>query len=211
MSSKFPLQSSLDPASTTSAQAAVARRLFDDGRTHSHWVERPVALELLRELVRLASCGPTSMNSQPMRITFAVSEAARERLAACVNPGNVAKVRGAPVVAIVGQDLSFPERLPVLFAHKTDARAYYDGKPDVTASTALRNSSLQGGYLILAARLLGLDCGPMSGFDAAAVDRAFWAGTPVHTNFLCNLGYGDASQLKPRPPRLGFDDICRGV
>jgi 3-hydroxypropanoate dehydrogenase len=185
--------------------------LFDDGRTHSHWVERPVAPELMHELVRLALCGPTSMNSQPMRITFAVSEAARERLAACVNPGNVAKVRGAPVVAIVGQDLSFPERLPVLFAHKTDARAYYDGKPDVTASTALRNSSLQGGYLILAARLLGLDCGPMSGFDAAAVDRAFWAGTPVHTNFLCNLGYGDASQLKPRPPRLGFDDICRVV
>jgi len=193
------------------AEAAVAQRLFTAARTHACWLPRPVAPELLRQLVQLAQCGPTSMNSQPMRITFAVSEAAREKLAACVNPGNVAKVRSAPVVAILGQDLSFPERLPVLFAHKTDARPYYEGKPDVTASTALRNSSLQGGYLILAARLLGLDCGPMSGFDAAVVDRAFWAGATVRTNFLCNLGYGDATQLKPRPPRLAFEDICAVV
>jgi 3-hydroxypropanoate dehydrogenase len=120
--------------------------------------------------------------------------------------------RRAPVVVvIIGHDLAFPDLLPRLFAHKPDARGYYEGKPDFTATTALRNSSLQGAYLILAARLLGLDCGPMSGFDATAVDREFWGGTQVRTNFLCNLGYGDARQLRPRPPRLGFDEVCEMV
>jgi 3-hydroxypropanoate dehydrogenase len=189
----------------------LARQLFTEARTHAHWLPRPVAPEVLHELMRLVQCGPTSMNTQPLRVIFVVTDAAKESLVACLNPGNVAKTRSAPVVAILGQDLAFPERLPVLFAHKTDARNYYEGKPDVIASTALRNSSLQGGYLILAARLLGLDCGPMSGFDAPAVDRAFWAGTAVRTNFLCNLGYGDATQLKARPPRLGFEDVCRIV
>jgi 3-hydroxypropanoate dehydrogenase len=193
------------------AVAVCKQRLFFGARTHAHWLPKPVSTDLLYELVRLVQCGPTSMNTQPLRIQFVVSEAAKEQLVACVNAGNVAKTRSAPVVAILGQDLAFPERLPVLFAHKTDARSYYEGKPDFTASTALRNSSLQGGYLILAARLLGLDCGPMSGFDAAAVDKAFWGGTAVRSNFLCNLGYGDATQLKPRPPRLGFEDVCRIV
>jgi 3-hydroxypropanoate dehydrogenase len=187
---------------------AAARRLFTDARTCSRWLPQAVDDALLRELYRLASLGPTSMNSQPMRLQFAVSAAARERLAACVNPGNVDKVRSAPVVAIVGQDLAFVEQLAVLFAHKTDARSYYDGKPDVVASTALRNSSLQGGYLILAARLLGLDCGPMSGFDAARVDREFWAGSTVRTNFLCALGQGDRTALRERPPRLAFEQAC---
>jgi 3-hydroxypropanoate dehydrogenase len=192
-------------------EASLKHRLFTDARTHAHWLPKPVEEDLLRELVRLVQCGPTSMNTQPLRIQFVVSGVAKERLVACVNAGNVAKTRSAPVVAILGQDLAFPEHLPRLFAHKADARSYYEGKPDATASTALRNSSLQGGYLIMAARLLGLDCGPMSGFDAAAVDQAFWSGTAVRTNFLCNLGYGDATQLKPRPPRLGFEDICRIV
>lgn len=187
---------------------AVARQLFTEARTHGHWLPRAVAPELLRELYELARCGPTSMNTQPMRLKFVISDAAKQRLVTCVNPGNVAKTQAAPVVVIVGQDLSFPEQLPRLFAHKTDARSYYEGKPEFTATTALRNSSLQGGYLILAARLLGLDCGPMSGFDPAAVDRAFWAGSTVRTNFLCNLGYGDASMLKLRPPRLDFDEAC---
>ena len=187
---------------------AAARRLFTDARTCSRWLPQAVDDALLRELYRLASLGLTSMNSQPMRRQFAVSAAARERLAACVNPGNVDKVRSAPVVAIVGQDLAFVEQLAVLFAHKTDARSYYDGKPDVVASTALRNSSLQGGYLILAARLLGLDCGPMSGFDAARVDREFWAGSTVRTNFLCTLGHGDRTALRERPPRLAFEQAC---
>lgn len=146
-----------------------------------------------------------------MRLKFVVSPEAKARLLTSLNPGNVEKTRTAPVVAIIGQDLAFPERLPVLFAHKTDAKSYYEGKPDVVATTALRNSSLQGGYLILAARMLGLDCGPMSGFDAASLDRHFWAGTSVRTNFLCNLGYGDHSQHKPRPPRLRFDEVCEFV
>jgi 3-hydroxypropanoate dehydrogenase len=189
----------------------VARQLFTQARTHGHWLPRAVAPQLLRELYELARCGPTSMNTQPMRLKFVVSPGAKQLLLSCVNAGNVAKTQAAPVVVIVGQDLGFPEHLPRLFAHKTDARSYYEGKPDLTAATALRNSSLQGGYLILAARLLGLDCGPMSGFDAAAVDREFWAGSTVRTNFLCNLGYGDASQLKPRPPRLAFDEACELV
>jgi 3-hydroxypropanoate dehydrogenase len=186
----------------------MASRLFTQARTHGHWLPRAVPPSLLRELHALAACGPTSMNTQPMRLKFVVSAAAKDRLLPCLNAGNVGKSRAAPVVAIVGQDLAFPELLPRLFAHKTDARSYYEGQPDVVAATALRNSSLQGGYLIMAARLLGLDCGPMSGFDAAAVDRLFWGGTSVRTNFLCNLGYGDVQQLKPRPPRLGFDEVC---
>ncbi len=199
------------PNTSPNTTSEFTRRLFTNARTHSHWLPRPVATELLQELVHLVQCGPTPMNTQPLRLILVVSEAAKEQIVACVNPGNVAKTRSAPVVAILGQDLDFPERLPVLFPHKADARSHYDGKPDVTASTALRNSSLQGGYLILAARLLGLDCGPMSGFDAAAVDQAFWSGTSVRTNFLCNLGYGDATQLKPQLPRLQFGDMCRSV
>lgn len=120
------------------AEVALERRLFTDARTHAHWLPTPVAPRLLHELVRLVQCGPTSMNTQPLRIQFVVSADAKERLVACVNAGNVAKTRGAPVVAILGQDLAFPERLPVLFAHKADARSYYEGKPDVTAATALR-------------------------------------------------------------------------
>ena len=188
-----------------------ASRLFTEARTHSQWRARAVPEALLHQLYELLKYGPTSMNTQPLRIQFVVTEAARERLLPCLNAGNVAKSRSAPVIAILGQDMAFPDLLPRLFAHKTDARAYYEGKPDATASTALRNSSLQGGYLIMAARLLGLDCGPMSGFDAAAVDREFWAGTAVRSNFLCNLGYGDASQLKPRVPRLEFHEVCQFV
>jgi 3-hydroxypropanoate dehydrogenase len=197
-----------DPTVNASDIDTATRRLFTDARSCSRWLPRTVDEGQLRELYRLASLGPTSMNCQPMRLQFAVSAPARERLAACVNPGNVDKVRSAPVVAIVGQDLGFVDHLAVLFAHKTDARGYYDGKPDVVASTALRNSSLQGGYLILAARLLGLDCGPMSGFDAARVDREFWAGSTVRTNFLCALGHGDRGALRERPPRLGFEQAC---
>lgn len=190
---------------------AAARQLFTEARTHGHWLPQPVAPELLRRLYDLARCGPTSMNTQPMRLQFVQSPEAKARLLACLNPGNVEKTRKAPVVVIVGQDLAFADHLPRLFAHKTDARAYFDGKPEVVASTALRNSSLQGAYLMMAARLLGLGCGPMSGFDAAAVDRDFWAGTSTRTNFLCNLGYPDTAPLKPRPPRLDFDEVCRIV
>lgn len=200
-----------DPAdpNTAAARAWAAATLFTHARSFARWQPRPVPEALLRELHALATLGPTSMNTQPLRVLFLVTAEARERLAGCVNAGNVDKVRQAPVVAVLGMDLAFPERLPELFPHKADAQAYYAGKPAFTEATALRNSSLQGAYLMLAARLLGLDCGPMSGFDADAVDRAFWAGTTVRTNFLCNLGYGDASALKPRPRRLGFDEACQ--
>ena len=191
--------------------AAAAARLFTDARSPGHWQPRPVAPALLREVYELVKYGPTSMNCQPLRLQFVTSPEAKARLVACLNPGNVAKATAAPVVVILGQDLAFAERLPQLFPHKTGAQSYYAGKPDVVAATALRNSSLQGGYLIMAARLLGLDCGPMSGFDAAAVDRAFWAGSTVRTNFLCNLGHADATPLKPRSPRLAFDEACRFV
>lgn len=186
-----------------------AQRLFMEARSYSHWLPAPVPTELLHELYELAKHGPTSMNCQPMRLLFVQDAAAKERLSACVNAGNMVKVRNAPVVVVVGQDLAFPQRLATLFPHKADALAYYEGKPEVIASTALRNSSLQGGYLIMAARLLGLDCGPLSGFNAAEVDEACWGGTTVQTNFLCCLGYGDESQLKPRNPRLPFNDACR--
>jgi len=188
--------------------ALAAHRMFPEARSHAHWQARPVAVDLLRELYELVKHGPTSMNCQPMRLRFVVHAEARARLAACVNAGNVEKVKSAPVVVVLGQDMAFADRLPVLFAHKTDAQSYYEGRPEVVASTALRNSSLQGGYLILAARLLGLDCGPMSGFKPAEVDRECWQGTTVRTNFLCCLGYGDASQLKPKNPRLSFDEAC---
>ena len=196
---------------TSFDQAQAARRLFTDARTCSRWLPQPVSEERLRELFELVKYAPTSMNSQPMRLRFVVSAQAKERLVACVNPGNVAKTQTAPVVAIIGQDMAFAQRLPVLFAHKTDALSYYEGKPDLVTSTALRNSSLQGAYLMLAARLLGLDCGPMSGFNAARVDSEFWPDSTVRTNFLCNLGYGDHSEQKPRPPRLEFEDVCQFV
>lgn len=185
-----------------------ARRLFTEARSCSYWLAKPVPVDVLRSIYELAKYAPTSMNSQPMRVQFVVSQAARQQLLACVNPGNVAKTTAAPVVAIIGEDLAFADQLPVLFAHKIDAQSYYAGKPDLVASTALRNSSLQGAYLMMAARLLGLDCGPMSGFNAAAVDQAFWAGTTVRTNFLCNLGYGDHAALRERAPRLDFEAVC---
>ena len=189
--------------------AVVAHRLFTGARTHNQWLAQEVPPALLRGLYDLVKHAPTTMNSQPMRLLFVMDAAAKERLSACVNPANVAKIQRAPVVAVVGQDMAFADRLPELFPHNQDAKKVYEGKPDMIASTALRNSSLQGGYLIMAARLLGLDCGPMSGFNAAAVDQECWAGTTVKTNFICCLGYGDATKLMPKGPRLSFEEACR--
>ncbi len=184
------------------------RRLFSEARSYNHWLSTPVPESLLRAVHDLAQMGPTSMNSQPMRLQFVVSEPARQRLLPCVKPANAGKIREAPAVAIIGMDMRFHDRLPTLYPHNLEAHSLYEGKPEFLASTALRNSSLQGAYLIMAARLLGLDCGPMSGFDAQAVDQAFWSGTTVRTNFLCNLGYADHAQIRPRGPRLAFDEIC---
>ncbi len=185
-----------------------AARLFTEARTQNGYLDRPLPEEQLHELYELLKWGPTAANSCPARFIFVRSAEAKEQLLACVSPGNQQKVREAPVTAIIGMDMEFHEQLPKLFPH-TDARSWFAGKPDLIASSAMRNSSLQGAYLILAARALGLDCGPMSGFDAAKVDAAFWAGTAVRTNFLCTLGTGNPAKVLPRSPRLAFDEACR--
>jgi 3-hydroxypropanoate dehydrogenase len=182
--------------------------LFTEARTANGYRPEPVADALIEQLYELLKWGPTSANSSPARFVFVRTPEGKARLEACVSAGNLQKVREAPVTALIGMDLAFYERLPELFPH-TDARSWFVGKPEHIQATAFRNSSLQGAYLMLAARALGLDCGPMSGFDAAAVDAAFWAGTSVKTNFICTLGHGDAAKLFPRNPRLAFADACR--
>jgi nitroreductase len=184
--------------------------LFRAARSQNGWLDKPVAEEQLRQLYDLMKWGPTAANGCPARIVFVRSPEARAKLVACVSAGNVDKVGTAPVTAIIGMDMAFYDKLPQLFPH-VDARPWFVGQPQLIADTAFRNSSLQGGYFILAARALGLDCGPMSGFDPAQVDAAFFAGTTVKSNFICGLGYGDPAKLFPRSPRLAFDEACRIV
>ena len=183
-------------------------QLFDHARTHNGFTDRPVPDATLRQLYEMMKWGPTSANSSPARIVFVTSPGAKEKLLACVSPGNLEKTRAAPVTAIIGMDLAFYDKLPYLFPH-ADARSWFVGKKEFADTTAFRNSSIQGAYLIVAARALGLDCGPMSGFDAEKVDAAFWAGTSVKTNFICNLGRGDPSKVFARSPRLSFEEACR--
>lgn len=183
--------------------------LFRQARTHRAWLDRPVPDDLLRRVYEVAAQGPTSANCSPMRVIFARSREAKERLRPALTPGNVDKTMQAPVTAIIGHDLEFYERLPRLFP-TADMRANFVGKPELIAATAFRNGSLQGAYLMVAARALGLDCGAMSGFDNSKVDAAFFPDGTVKSNFLCNLGYGDPAKLSPsRPPRLPFDEACR--
>lgn len=183
--------------------------LFLEARTHNGWIARPVEDALLRRVYELARMAPTSANCSPMRVAFVKSRAAKERLLPHLMEGNREKTLAAPATAIVGMDTRFYEHLPRLFP-AADARAWFDGpgKEELAATTAFRNSSLQGAYLMLAARALGLDCGPMSGFDNEGVDREFFPGGRVRSNFLCNLGYGDPSKLYPRAPRFEFDEAC---
>ena len=182
--------------------------LFDNARTHNGFSAEPVPQATLRELYDMMKWGPTSANCSPARIIFVTTAAAKEKLLAGMAPGNVEKTRSAPVTAIIGMDLAFYDKLPQLFPH-ADARSWFVGKQAMIDATAFRNGSLQGGYFVVAARALGLDCGPMSGFDPAVIDAAFWAGTSVKTNFICNLGHGDASKLFARSPRLSFEEACR--
>lgn len=189
--------------------ASAQHQLFIDARTHNAWLDKPVPEAVLHQLYDLMKWGPTSANCSPARIVFVQSPAAKARLAPCMSEGNRAKTLQAPVTALIGMDMAFYEHLPQLFPHNPDARNWFAGKPDFIATSALRNSSLQGGYFILAARALGLDCGPMSRFDADAVNAAFFAGTETKVNFLCNLGYGDPKALFPRSPRLSFEQACR--
>lgn len=182
-------------------------QLFDHARTHNAFDPAPIPEATLRQLWDLMKWGPTSANCSPARIVFVSSPAAKAKLLACVSPGNFEKTKQAPVTAIVAMDMAFYDKLPQLFPH-ADARPWFADKPDLIATTAFRNSSLQGGYFIIAARALGLDCGPMSGFDAAKLDEAFFAGTTLKSNFICNLGHGDPAKLFARSPRLTFDDAC---
>jgi 3-hydroxypropanoate dehydrogenase len=183
-------------------------RLFRAARTHNGWLDRPVPEALLRQAVDLAKMGPTSANSLPMRVVFVKSAEAKAQLKPALAPANVEKTMTAPVTAIVGYDLGFPDLLPKLLPH-VDARAWFGGNDALIADTAYRNGSLQGGYLILALRAVGLDVGPMSGFDRARVDAAFFANSQVRTNFLLNIGYGNTTKLFPRSPRLAFEEIAR--
>jgi 3-hydroxypropanoate dehydrogenase len=183
-------------------------QLFRNARTRGAWQDKNIPDSLLHELVDLVKLGPTSGNCSPARLLFVKSPEAKERLKPYLSDGNRDKTMKAPVCTIIGYDLDFYEHLPKLFPH-TDAKSWFEGKPKKIADTAFRNGSLQGAYLILAARALGLDCGPMSGFDNDGVDKEFFAGTNIRSNFLCNLGYGDDSALRPRSPRFAFDEMAR--
>jgi 3-hydroxypropanoate dehydrogenase len=196
--------------------------LFREARTYATWQPRPVAEQTLRDLYELVKWGPTSANATPARFAFLRSKEAKERLRPALSPGNVDKTMGAPVTVIVAYDMRFYEQLPKLFPQSPTMKQLFENNPQLVEVTAQRNSTLQGAYLILAARALGLDCGPMSGFDNAKVDEEFFAtGKPcfgcdeeffpdghVKSNFLCNLGYGDPSKLFPRLPRLPFNEAC---
>jgi 3-hydroxypropanoate dehydrogenase len=183
--------------------------VFREARTYTAWLDKPVEDSLLRQVYDLAKMGPTSANMCPMRIVFVKSPEAKEKLKPWLDAGNVEKTMRAPVTAIIGMDIRFYEQLPKLYPH-ANARAWFADLPEnVLEYVALRNASLQGAYFMLAARSLGLDCGPMSGFNNAKVDETFFAGTTVKSNFLCNLGHGDPSRLHPRSPRLTFDEACR--
>jgi 3-hydroxypropanoate dehydrogenase len=185
--------------------------LFRAARTHNVWLDKPVDDALLRQVYDLAKLGPTSANMSPMRVVFVKSKAGKEKLKPALDAGNVDKTMIAPVTAVIGMDIHFYEKLPTLFPH-ADAKAWFKDLPEnLLEYITLRNSSLQGAYFMLAARALGLDCGPMSGFNNQKVDEAFFAGTTVKSNFLCNLGHGDASKLFPRSPRLSFLEACEVV
>ncbi len=182
--------------------------LFTDARSYNGYTDEPVSGDDLRAIYELMKWGPTSANMQPARIVWCVSAEAREKLAALASSTNADKIRKAPVTAIIGMDMEFYEKLPQTFPH-ADARAWFVGNQALIEEGAFRNSSMQGGYFILAARALGFGTGPMSGFDAAKVDAAFFAGTPVRTNFIATLGHGDPASVFGRLPRLPFEEVNR--
>jgi 3-hydroxypropanoate dehydrogenase len=182
--------------------------IFREAHTHSVWLDKPVSDAQLQQIYDLMKWAPTSANCSPARIVFVHSAAAKQRLLPAMAPGNLDKTRTAPVTAIIAYDLEFYEKLPVLFPH-ADARSWFAGNQPLIETTAFRNGTLQGAYLILAARALGLDAGPMSGFDNAKVDKEFFPDGKVKSNFLVNLGYGDRAKMFPRNPRLPFADAAQ--
>ncbi len=183
-------------------------QIFRKARTHNGWLDKPVTDGQLREIWDLLKWGPTTANSSPGRVVFVRSKEAKQMLEPALSEGNRAKTMAAPATAIVAYDLEFYDKLPRLFPH-TDARSWFAENPELVRTTAFRNGTLQGAYLIIAARALGLDCGPMSGFENAIVDAAFFPDGKWKSNFLCNLGYGDPAKVKPRNPRLSLEEACR--
>jgi len=196
--------------------------LLRKARTHNSWLNKPVSDDTLRQLYELMKWGPTSFNCCPARLVFLRTPEAKQRLLPALSPTNVQKTMTAPVTAIVAYDMKFYEKLPTLFPHNPKAREWFSNSPELAETTAFRNGTLQGAYFILAARSLGLDCGPMSGFDNAKVDKEFFPAPvsksesaevmpegPIKSNFLCNLGYGDPAKLFPRSPRLSFEEACK--
>ncbi|ODA34060.1 malonic semialdehyde reductase [Veronia pacifica] len=182
--------------------------LFTEARTANRFLNKPIDMSVLQALYDLMKWGPTSMNQSPARITFVTTPEAKEMLKPALAGGNVARVESAPVIAIIGQDLRFFDHLPTLFPSAPDAGKMFEEDEEKAAVSAFRNSTLQGGYFILAARSVGLDCGPMSGFNNALVDQTFFADTSIKSNFICALGYADPEQYYPRGPRLSFDQAC---
>ncbi len=190
--------------------ASALKQLFTEARTHNGFLDRPVSDELLKQAVELAKMAPTSVNQSPMRIVFVKSAEGKARLAPAMSEGNRAKTASAPVTAIVGYDEKFYDHLPFLFPH-ADAKAWFAGNEAFAQRSAFQNGTLQVAYLILALRAVGLDTGPMTGFDREAVEEAFFAGTDVKSNVIINIGYGDASKLFPRSPRFAFEQIAKFV
>lgn len=188
--------------------AASLDQLFREARTHWVWRPEPVPIEVLKQAYEIARFGPTSANSSPARFVFLTTPAAKERLRPALSPGNVEKTMTAPVTVIVAYDTEFHEKLPQLFPAR-DMRSIFAGNAALLQETAFRNGALQGAYLIMAARALGLDCGPMSGFDQQKVNAEFFPDGKWKSNFLINIGYGDPAKLFPRNPRLSFDEACR--
>jgi 3-hydroxypropanoate dehydrogenase len=193
---------------TAALDSIALDRLFRTARTRNGWSDRPVPEALLRELYDLLKWAPTSANASPARFVFLTTPAANARLAPFLSSSNHDKTMAAPVTVIIGYDVAFGEHLPRLFPHAPGAKDWF-ADPELARETAFRNGSLQGAYMIIAARALGLDCGPMSGFDTAGVDKEFFAGTTVFTNFICNLGYGTDENLFDRNPRLSFEEACQ--
>ena len=187
---------------------AALDQLFLEARTHNAWQSRPVPDELLQRLYNTFRMGPTSANSCPARFVFVKSKAAKDKLQSALSEGNRAKSMAAPITVIIGHDLHFYEKMNKLFPNKPNARAMFDVDEQTVLTNAFRNGTLQGAYLIIAARALGLDCGPMSGFNNNLVDQLFFAETAIKSNFLCNLGFGDAKGMYPRNPRLEMDEAC---
>ena len=182
--------------------------IFQEARTHNDWLDKDISNDILMEIYDLMKWGPTSANCSPTRIIFVKSKASKDRLLPFVIESNLEKTKSAPVTAIIGYDINFHDHLPKLFPHNPDAQNWFNHSIDIAEETAFRNGSMQGAYFIIAARALGLDCGPMSGFDKEGVDNEFFRDTNIKSNFLCNLGYGDKTKLFERSPRFKFNEFC---